>query len=78
MIALTHEDLVREPREPFTFGAVAPAHHRSARAARPERQILEAQHLNDGGAVLGSAHGFERTSAADVGRLADELRSALS
>src|SRR5215207_10014597 len=70
-VALAEQDLVREPREGFIFGAVAPAHDRPARAARPERQLLKTQHLNDGRAVLRGAHGGERTSAADAARLPD-------
>jgi hypothetical protein len=71
MIALADQNLVCEPREGFTFSAVAPAHDRPTRAARPERQILKTQHLNDGRAVLRGAHGFERTSAADPARVPD-------
>ena len=68
-VAFADQDLVGVIGEGFALGAVAPARDSAARTARAEREVLEAQDLDDGRAGVRSAHrdGLERTGVGAIG-----------
>jgi hypothetical protein len=67
-VAFADQDLVGVPAERFALRAVAPARDRAPRAARSEREILEAQDFGDGRAGVSRAHRSrpERTGDSSV------------